>query len=154
MLDEFPVTVDVAVRWADQDALGHVNHTRYLRYFEIARIAYLERIGMDPPGATWQEFGIIVASLNCRFLAPITYPDTLSVGARIVGMSADRCTIEHLAVSKTLGKPAARGTAVLVAYDYAAKRRRPWPPDIVQKIVCLEDRELLPETDKDHHCGN
>lgn len=153
MLEEFPVVVDVVVRWADQDALGHVNHTRYLRYFEIARIAYLERLGMDPPGPAWQEFGIIIASLTCRFLAPITYPDTLSVGAGIVSMSADRCTIEHLAVSKKLDKPAARGTAVLVAYDYAAGRRRPIPPGFVQKIVALEGRESLFERDSDHGSG-
>jgi acyl-CoA thioester hydrolase len=148
MLEEFPVVIDVPVRWADQDALGHVNHTRYLRYFEIARIAYLERLDMDPPGPTWREFGLIIASLTCRFRAPITYPDTLSVGARILSMSADRCTMEHVAVSQKLDKPAASGTAVLVAYDYVAGRRRPLPPDVVQRVVALEGREFRPEPER------
>lgn len=149
MLEEFPLVTDVPVRWADQDALGHVNHTSYLRYFEIARIAYLERLGLDPPGSTWQEFGVVIHSLTCRFLSPITYPDTLSVGARIVHLSTDRCTMEHVAVSRKLGKPAARGTAIFVSYDFVAGERRPLPPDVVEAIVALEGRELHP--DPEHH---
>jgi acyl-CoA thioester hydrolase len=148
VLEEFPVTVDVVVRWADQDALGHVNHTRYLRYCEIARIAYLEQLGLDPPGAAWQELGLIIASLTCRFMAPVTYPDTLTVGARMLAMSGDRCTMEHLVVSGRLDKAAARSTAVLVAYDYVAGRRRPMPDEIVGKVVALEGREFPPDPER------
>jgi acyl-CoA thioester hydrolase len=149
VLEEFPVTVEIAVRWADQDALGHVNHTRYLRYCEIARIAYLERLGFDPPGAAWQEFGLIIASLTCRFMAPVTYPDTLSVGTRMLTMAGDRCTMEHLVVSGKLNKAAARSTVVLVAYDYIAGKRRPLPADVVRKVVALEGREFLPDPERD-----
>jgi acyl-CoA thioester hydrolase len=149
MLEEFPVVAEVAVRWADMDALGHVNHTRYLRYFEIARLEYLLRLGLDPPGASWGEFGVIIASLDCRFLAPITFPDTLSVGARILSLAEDRCTMEHVAVSQKLDRPAAQGTAVIVAYDYAAGRRRPLPLDVAQRIVALEGREFHPEPEGD-----
>jgi len=36
------VTVDVAVRWVDLDALGHVNNAVYLNYLEEARDRLLE----------------------------------------------------------------------------------------------------------------
>jgi acyl-CoA thioester hydrolase len=36
----------VAVRWQDLDALGHVSHVAYLRYFEEARDAWLRRHGI------------------------------------------------------------------------------------------------------------
>ena len=34
-----------AIRWGDQDAMGHVNNTVYFRYIEQARIEWLEQLG-------------------------------------------------------------------------------------------------------------
>ena len=34
---------EAQVRWSDPDRLGHVNHARYLSYFEDARMALLAR---------------------------------------------------------------------------------------------------------------
>ena len=34
-------TARVALRWSDMDALGHINNSEYLRYFEQARIEFL-----------------------------------------------------------------------------------------------------------------
>ncbi|MFO0573679.1 MAG: thioesterase family protein [Polyangia bacterium] len=38
------VSLRIVVAWGDMDALGHVNNTVYLRWFESARIAWWERI--------------------------------------------------------------------------------------------------------------
>ena len=42
---EYPVVLQQDVIWGDMDAYGHVNNTVYFRYFEDARIAYLDKIG-------------------------------------------------------------------------------------------------------------
>jgi acyl-CoA thioesterase FadM len=34
----------ITVRWADMDALGHVNNAVYFRYMEQARISFVERL--------------------------------------------------------------------------------------------------------------
>jgi len=31
-------TTDLAVRWGDMDAVGHVNNSRFFSYFEEARV--------------------------------------------------------------------------------------------------------------------
>lgn len=142
MLKDYPVVVDVAVRWGDMDSLGHVNNIVYLQYFETARIEYLVRLGMEPPGPEWQESGLIIAAISCRFLAPVTYPDTLSVGARISSVGEDRLTMEHAAVSRKLGRLAAEGDAVIVSYDYVAGKRTPLSTDILEAMTALEGREL------------
>src|SRR5687767_1167703 len=41
------VTVEIPVQWGDMDAFGHVNNTVYFRWFESARIAYFEKIGLN-----------------------------------------------------------------------------------------------------------
>jgi len=149
VLDSCPVVVDVVVRWGDMDSLGHVNNIVYLQYFETARIEYLMRLGMEPPGPAWREYGLILASVSCRFKAPVTFPDVLSVGARIVGIGDDRVRMEHVAMSHKLAKVAAEGDAVVVSYDYVAGRRAAFPAHLRDAIVALEGREppaLQPRT--------
>jgi len=142
LLRDHPVVVDIVVRWGDMDALGHVNNIIYLQYFETARIEYLARVGMEPPGPSWREVGLIIASVSCRFLAPVTFPDTLCVGAQVVSLGADRFLMEHLAVSRRLGRPVARGDALVVAYDYALGRRTALPGQLREAILALEGREI------------
>ncbi len=146
MLTDFPVVTEVVVRWGEMDALGHVNNIIYLQYFETARVAYLERLGLDPPGPTWRDRGLIIASLTCRFRVPVVYPDTLSVGARVKALGEDRLIMEHTAVSRKVGKVAALGEAEIVSYDYAAGRRAPMPAEWRAGIIDIEGREptLLP----------
>ena len=38
----------IPVRWGDMDAMGHVNNTVYFRYFEVARLDWLFRVGAPP----------------------------------------------------------------------------------------------------------
>jgi len=142
MLKGYPVVADVVVRWGDMDSLGHVNNIVYLQYFETARIEYLVHLGLDPPGPTWREFGLIIAANSCRFITPVTFPDTLSVGARVSAIGEDRLIMDHVAVSQRLGKVAAEGDAVVVSYDYVAGRRTPFPEDVREAITALEGREL------------
>ena len=47
--DCVPNWIDVA--WGDMDSYAHVNNVVYFRYFENARIAYLDRIGWRSPQA-------------------------------------------------------------------------------------------------------
>jgi acyl-CoA thioester hydrolase len=142
MLEEYPVVVDIVVRWGDMDSLGHVNNIIYLQYFETARIEYLVRAGMEPPGPSWQEAGLIMASNSCRYLAPVTYPDTLSVGARVTAIGEDRVKMHHAAFSQKLGRLAAEGEAMIVSYDYVEGRRSMLPANAREAIIALERREL------------
>jgi acyl-CoA thioester hydrolase len=115
LLRGFPIIIDVPVAWGEMDAFGHVNNIVYFRYFESARIAYLEAIGFrGDDGAA----GPILASTHCRFRLPLEYPDTVRVGARTVDIGDDRFTMEYRVVSSRHGAIAAEGGGVVVAYDY------------------------------------
>jgi acyl-CoA thioester hydrolase len=142
VLDDYPVVAEVVVRWGDIDLLGHVNNIKYLQYFESARVEYLMRIGMEAPGTAWREFGFILSGVECRYKAPVTFPDTLSVGARVSVLGDERLVFQHAAYSHKLGKLAALGEAFLVAYDYAESRRTAIPSDLRSSIVALEGKEL------------
>ena len=39
----WPVTIELPLLWGQMDALGHLNNTVYLRFFEEARIVLFDR---------------------------------------------------------------------------------------------------------------
>ena len=137
LLKAFPVVLQIPVAWGDMDSLQHVNNTVYFRYFESARVAYFDRIGM------WKYMeetgtGPILASTECRFRIPLTFPDTVSVGTRIPKIEEDRFLMEYRVVSQHFRKVAAEGEGIVVSYDYRSKKKVPIPEELKRRILDLE----------------
>lgn len=130
---DFPVEIALEVRWGDMDAFAHVNNTVYFRYFESARIAYFDRMGMTPGG-----IGPILASTRARFRAPLTYPDRIRVGARVVDVGEDRFSTEYAVWSERLSKVAATGEGLVVAFDYASGSKTTLPESWREAIGSIE----------------
>ncbi|HEV3024452.1 MAG TPA: thioesterase family protein, partial [Pirellulales bacterium] len=125
----FPVVLSLSVLWGDQDAFQHVNNTVYLRWCESARIAYIERIGLNDLMVR-EQIGPILASITCNYRRPLTYPDTVRIGARITRLGRSSLTMEHRVVSETAGDVAADAESTLVVFDYARKTSHPIPEGI------------------------
>lgn len=64
------------MRWADMDALGHMNNTVYLRCLEQARISWFDSMQVDY--RTHAE-GPVLGSIACRYRIPIVYPANLCI---------------------------------------------------------------------------
>lgn len=134
----FPVVIDIPVAWGEMDALRHVNNIVYFRYFESARIAYFEKLRlwgfMNQTGV-----GPILGSIQCKFKIPLTYPDTVSVGARIPSIEQDRFVMEYRAVSHKFQAIAAEGEGVVVSYNYRESKKTMLPEEMKQRILALEE---------------
>jgi acyl-CoA thioester hydrolase len=136
-LGSFPVIITISVAWGEMDAFQHVNNSVYFRYFESARIAYFERLEfMEHMQAT--GVGPILASTQCRFRIPLTYPDTVRIGAKITDIGDDRFVMRYAVVSQRLQKLAAEGEGMIVSFDYRENRKAPLPEVIRQRIAALE----------------
>ena len=138
-LPDFPVVITVPVAWGEMDAFAHVNNIVYFRYFESARIAYLDAIGFRGDAASG-HIGPILASTHCRFRRPLTYPDTVRVGARTTEVAHDRFTMEYLIVRESGGDIAAEGGGVIVAYDYVNTTKTALPHAVRERITEVERR--------------
>ena len=137
LLSRYPVILAIPVAWGDMDAFQHVNNVVYFRYFESARIAYLERLGVAD-FMTSSGIGPILHSVNCRFRIPVTYPDTVHVGVRVTRMGSDRFVMDQCLVSAQHQQIAAQGDAITVTYDYANATKAPLPALIRERISGLE----------------
>lgn len=135
-LSGYPVVVTIPVAWGEMDSLGHVNNIMYFRYFETARIVYLEKSGLMEIMKR-SGIGPILARTSATYKKPVYYPDTLSVGARVATIGTTSFIMEYLVVSKALGA-AAFGDAVIVTYDYTRRAKANIPDEVVKAIESLE----------------
>lgn len=137
ILTKYPVVIEQSVSWGDMDALQHVSHTVYFRYFLNGRVSYLENLeilnSMEESGV-----GLILASIQCRFKIPLTYPDKLFVGTKVEKITTDRIFIKQALISTKYGKTAAEAKALLVAFDYKKNSKSVLPDELKQKIQDLE----------------
>ena len=75
-----PYVNDVAVRWSDQDAYGHVNHARVVTLLEDARTGMLFDAATEA-GVGDFEGGLLVSALDVAYKRPITWsPSGVRVG--------------------------------------------------------------------------
>jgi acyl-CoA thioester hydrolase len=117
LLTSFPVVIELDVGWSDMDSFDHVSNLVYFRYFQDARLVYLDRIGWL---ASKRERGLgpILKSTSATYRKPLKFPDRVWVGARVSDLQPDRMTFEHKVVSRAWDAVACEGTAVIVSYDY------------------------------------
>jgi len=129
-----PYVNDVAVRWSDQDAYGHVNHARVVTLLEDARTAMLFHAATK---AGVEDFagGLLVAALDVAYKRPIVWSPT---GVRVEMTALDvRAASFRVAYRLLLPdgdgdwdeeKPAALAGTQLVPYDLIAGRPRRLTP--------------------------
>lgn len=137
LLSSFPVTTTIPLQWGEMDAYGHLNNVVYFRYFESARIRYLEACGFT---RSYEEerIGAILHSTEARFRRALRYPDTVAVGTRVSDLSTDRFTMEYRVVSSEEDAVAADGRGIVVSFDYQEGRKVEIPDAIRRRIEEIE----------------
>ena len=109
---------EVDVRFADTDAMGHVNNAVYLTYCESARITYR---------------------------APAFHGETITVETRAARLGRTSFTLEHRLTASVPGGPArlvAASESILVRYDYTADAPVAISPAHRAAIEAFEGRSL------------
>ena len=137
LLKDFTFIIDLNIEWGDMDALRHVNNIEYFKYFQVARIAYFEKIASD--GVLREKrIPLILASTQCKFIYPLTYPDSISVGVRVDAIADQYFTMKYAVVSQKHQRLAAIGDAKVVVFDYVNNKQVSIPDEIRKTIIDFE----------------
>ena len=131
-LDDFNIKVEIPVAWGDMDSFGHVNNTKFFKYFETARIRYFEQIGFIETMKR-DSIGPILATASAKFIKPLFYPDTVIVGTRVTSIEPTNFMMEYIIDSKSKGVVAI-GDSKMVVYDYKSSERTTLPESVRNKI--------------------
>jgi len=135
-LDAYVEVVRFPVHWGEMDALGHVNHVRYIAWFETARMAMFARLGLTETGDT--TMGPILANVSCDYRAPVTWPADVAVGARIGRIGRTSFVTEYgVFVDGETPTLVAQGQAVIVLFNYRDGVTVPVPDPLREAIAAL-----------------
>jgi acyl-CoA thioester hydrolase len=143
---DFGHAVDVAVRFADTDAMGHVNNAVYLTYCEMARIRYWTDVTGEPVAAGHEGAeSLILAEARITYRAPVFHTEVVTIETRATTLGRSSFTLEHRLTAAAVGEAprlVAISDSVMVRYDYATGRPSPLSDDIVAAIEAFEGRSL------------
>lgn len=77
-------TTTITVRFADLDPYDHVNHARYLTYFESARVEMLDSAGYGMVRMKREGFQIVLVEISVRFHSAASLHDELTITTDLV----------------------------------------------------------------------
>jgi acyl-CoA thioester hydrolase len=141
LLAGFPVVITWPVQWGDMDSYQHVNNAVFFRWFETARIAYTQKLGLKDMMIR-DRVGPILAAIACDYRRQVTFPDTVVIGSRVTRIGRTSFAMEHALVSSAQRALAAESRSTIVVFDYAANTPVPVPDDVRRAIGELEGKTL------------
>lgn len=124
----------LAVQFRDIDCMGHVNNAVYLSWLEQARnTAYLGMLGRSDPLEPGRGLDFVVARVEVDYLAPVRFPDDVTIVAWPVRVSRSSWTMDYDCRRRD-GAAFLKARTVLVSYDWAAARSKPLPEDVATAL--------------------
>jgi len=130
--------VELTVAYHDCDPAGVVWHGNYLKYFDAARCALLDKIGygyheMEKSGFLWPLIDVQV-----RFVKAVHYPATVTVVCRLEEYEY-RLKLSY-EVFNAAGEVTTRGSSVQVAVDMTTNEMcLGSPPELLSKLPGVEE---------------
>lgn len=136
MIDLFTFHYPIQIRWADIDALNHVNNAVYLSYFEQARIDYFR----EAVNWNWEEVGMILAKSCIDYHKPLLARDQAEVWLRVAKLGNKSFEMENKVVRTNAGRSEiiTSCTSVIVTYDYRNELTVPIPDHVRQAVLSRE----------------
>lgn len=134
-LDEFPVKSYDKLRYADMDGQGHVNNAVFSTFLETGRVELLYEAGLLRFGG---DNSYVIAALNLRFLAEITWPGRVDVGTGLLHIGNSSLKIFQKIFQH--GQCVAAAETVIVQLSNGTGRSQPWDEPARQALAGL----LLP----------
>ena len=143
---DFAHRVTIDVRFADTDAMGHVNNAVYLTYCETARLRYWEDVTVEPMAARHHGAeSLILAEARITYRGQTFHTDRVTVETRATRIGRSSFTLEHrLTASGPDGPPrlVAVSDSVLVRYDYDLGSAVPLGDRFLSAMETYEGRRL------------
>jgi acyl-CoA thioester hydrolase len=135
---QYKVQIQLPIQWGDMDAFNHVNNVMYFRYFESARIAYFEKLGLMNQNSD-SHVAPILAETKCRYKLPLNYPDDILVGTRITENHSHGFLMEYAIYSKQLKKITTIGSGRIVMLNYDTHDKVKVDDGLLDKIGKIEE---------------
>ena len=129
--------LEIQMRFADIDKMGHVNNAVYLSYFETARLHFLGKLLGE--NWDWDKFGIILMKNEVEYLRPVLleHKPLVYMGLEHIGNKSFSLNYEI----KVNGEVYCKGISLLVSYDYSRQQTQTIPEEMRVKLLLLNQEQ-------------
>lgn len=97
------------VSYYETDQMGIVHHSNYIRWFEDARVDFLEKVGFSYKKMEDMGVMIIVLGTSCEYKNPARFGDWIVVIPKITEFNGFKMTVSYRVVNKEDGSLLAVG---------------------------------------------
>lgn len=99
------------VFYYETDQMGIVHHSNYIRWFEEARIDYMEQMGLGYD--QMEEQGIIspVLSVEAKYMRMLHFGDSITIDTWVKEYNGIKLTVEYEVVCDQTGKVHCKGNS-------------------------------------------
>jgi acyl-CoA thioester hydrolase len=118
----------IPTRWMDNDVYGHVNNVVYYSYFDTVVNQYLIEQGVLDIEHS-QVIGLVVET-QCKYFAPLTFPDVVSAGLRVARLGNSSVRYEIGLFRNDDDAASAQGHFIHVYVDRATRKPTALPQDM------------------------
>ena len=94
-MEGFSFSTEVRVRFAETDAQGIAHHASFLVWFEVARVAYLERHAGGYQSIRDRGIEALTTEVHVRYHRSASFDERLTVWARCVDLRGARFRYEY-----------------------------------------------------------
>jgi len=137
-LSDYTTTMEFTVHWGDMDAANHVNNLVYMKWTETARILYFEKVGINTSFRSG-DAGPILGWQECKYIFPMTFPDTAIIGIKTTEILQDKFMMECSVFSKKHNRIAAISSQSIVPYSYQKSKKVAIPEIWIDNIKVLDN---------------
>ncbi|MGB2272161.1 MAG: acyl-CoA thioesterase [Pseudomonadales bacterium] len=124
------LSLTVCPRFAETDALGHINNTVLPVWFEQGRHSIFEAVH---PKLSVDDWPLILAKMSVEFVAQIFFGEDVEIRTGIEKVGNSSILVKHEAWQRD--QLVARGDAVMVYFDYQSSQSAKIPKDIRARLA-------------------
>ena len=102
---------DRRINYYETDQMGIVHHSNYARFFEEARISYMDQMGYPYERLECEDIISPVLSISCKFIHALKFGDRIRIAVRLVSLTRVKCSFSYEITDPESGEIKARGTS-------------------------------------------
>ncbi len=137
----FKHTLDVQIRFNDIDSLGHVNNAVYMEFFDLGKARYFTAANNGP--VDWRTANIVVANVNCNYLAPIYFNEQIAVQTQTTYVHDRSVKLLQQLINKDTGEVKCQCEVIMVGFDVKQGISAPISSEWKERLSTFEGRNLF-----------
>ncbi len=125
-------SIKIRTRYSETDQMGYIHHGVYPVYLELARIQWLNELGISYKELETNGILLPVYSLSIQYLVPLTFDELIEVRLKLQEPKGAKLVFSY-EIFNEQGQKSTRAEVVLF---FAGKNGKPIKPpvEIIEKI--------------------